>query len=785
MSVVDEPPRVAASIHARPIADTSRAPALVFAAVFLLAASGLMFELTLTRIFSATIWYHYTFVAISVALFGWGLGGFLVYLLRLGSRPERIRGILIALTVLLSLALPLFPYAILQRPFTPEALNFYFGISLLPFLAGGAALSLAFEAWGRDSNRMYFADLAGAATGTLLVPLSISLFGAETAVLATAVLAALAGVLFALTRPVESGSRAAPGGKHLGVAAAALVLLLNIGLTAGNYKYEWLAIRDAPQKALYQLLRDHPGAKIDFDKWNAYSRITRVSGFDEFHLARLYIDSDAETSVLPWDGTPEGVPAGRDWFRAIPMRITENPRVLVIGPGGGSDVVLSIVAGSPKVTAVEMNPLIIEAVRELGAEAGNLYDHENVELVMDEGRNFVERTDQKFDLIILGFVDSWASVASGGLSLTENYLYTRDALKAYYNCLTEDGALVIIRWTSDIPRLVANSVDLLTENGVAPGYVSRQIMAVSQHPPRGDEPVQTIFMLARMPLSDEAIDRMLAGHDKIDMIHVPSRKSQPNYERLFTSEITLDEYGQSFDTLATPVTDQHPFYFATQKPYGLPDFVMRLFRIPLLAVVGFTAVLLIAAGRMGFRAPDPRTICYFGGLGVGFIVCEIALMQRLILLLGHPIYTIVVILFTILLAAGLGSVFARRFPPDGIGHALGRIIPAVIVLVVAAAFLVPIIVRVALPLELPLRIALVAAISFPFGFLMGMPFPLGLRWSAAHASGAPVSALWGINGVASVVGSVTAVALAVVAGFTAVFFFGAACYAVAWAARPK
>lgn len=755
---------------------TTRAPLRLLAAVLLLSASGLMFELTLTRVFSATIWYHYTFVAISVALFGWGLGGFLVYILRLAKFETHVRAMLVVLSLLLSLTLPLFLYGILQYPFTPERLNYYFLLSLLPFLAGGATLSLAFESHGRDVNSLYFTDLFGAALGTLIVPLSISLLGAETAILATAVLPALAAVLLSLS----------PGkGSRAWTAVSVLALVGVIGLAGWNYREQKLTIRDAPGKALYKLLHDHPQAKVQWDRWNAYSRITSVNGFDNFHLARLFIDSDAETSVLRWNGTKEGIPDGATWFRAFPFRLAPEQHVLVIGPGGGTDVVLSIVTGSPKVTAVEMNPLIVESVRRLGAEAGNLYDHPKVDLVMDEGRNFIQRTQDRFDLIVLGFVDSWASVASGGLSLTENYLYTRDALEAYYDHLTDRGALVIIRWPTDIPRLVANSVDLLSKRGMPIADIGKQILAVSSRRPQGVEPVETVFMLTRSPMPAETVDKLLDGHADAHVIQAPSRPSEQPYADLFAGKISFDQYTNGFDTLATPVQDDRPFYFATEKPLGIPEFVKYLFRLPLMLVIGFTGLLLIGGWVLGFRAPGPRSIAYFGALGLGFIVCEVALMQRLILLLGHPIYTLVVILFTLLLAGGFGSLFARRFAPEHIRRALGLILPLVIVLIAAGAFGLPPLVKAALPLSLGARILIAGALVFPFGFLMGMPFPLGLRRSADDVNGTPVSALWGINGVASVVGSIGGMMLAVAGGFTCVFLAAAACYAVAWVARPK
>ena len=151
----------------------------------------------------------------------------------------------------------------------------------------------------------------------------------------------------------------------------------------------------------------------------------------------------------------------RDWYRALPFRFKPDGETLVIGPGGGSDVIVALGSGSRKVTAVELNPLMLEFVRHYGERAGNLYDRPDVEVIQSEGRNFISRTDRKFDVIFLGFVDTWASVASGGLSLSENYLYTTQALEAYYDHLTDDGMLAIMRWEIDVPRLVSNSVALL------------------------------------------------------------------------------------------------------------------------------------------------------------------------------------------------------------------------------------------------------------------------------------------------------------------------------------
>jgi predicted membrane-bound spermidine synthase len=766
------------SVSQQAVPGPRRAPAVLLAAVLLLSSAGLVFELTLTRIFSATIWYHYTFVAISVAMFGWGLGGFLVYVFRLSRRPERTRGALVVLSVLFALALPLFLVGILQFPFTPGLLGLYVAMSVLPFLLGGAALSLAFESCGGDVNRLYFADLVGAAAGTVVVPLAIGLLGAETVVLAAAVLPAVAATLLGLSGP--------KGKSRLWGVLGLVVMNAAIVLAGWNYYTQKLTIRDAPQKTMYQLLHEHPGATIKSDYWNAYSRITSVVGFGEWYVARLFIDSDAETSVLHWDGQMRQGAEPPVRFRAFPFRLVQKPKVLVIGPGGGADVVAAIEAGSPQVTAVEMNPLVVKCVREFGAEAGNLYDHPKVKLVLEEGRSFIQRTPEKFDLIVLGWVDSWASVSSGGLSLTENYLYTREAMRAYYDHLEPNGAVAIIRWPVDVPRLVANTVSVLSERGMTIDQIGKHILAVSlRKPQREGAPVGTVFMLSRAELDAPTVDRLLAGMPAAYVHHAPTRPSEDLYTDLFAGRISFEKYTDSFPTMATPVADDRPFYFAVDKPFGIPDFVVRLLRIPVAAVVLFVVVLLLGARTLHFPVPGPRAIAYFGALGVGFIICEVALMQRLILLLGHPIYTLVVILFVLLLSSAAGSLFARRFPPETIRWALGWICPLVVLLVVLGAFALPPLIRLAVPLELPWRIAMAAALTLPFGFLMGMPFPLGLRRSALDPAAAPVSVLWGVNGVASVIGSIGGMMLAMVAGFTWVFIAAAACYALAWATRPR
>jgi predicted membrane-bound spermidine synthase len=718
------------------------------AAVFLITLSGLMFEIGLTRIFSATIWYHFAFVAISVALLGWGLGGFALHALRKRLTPSLEKAAV--LTLLYAASMPVSLFSIVRFPFSPDKLAFYFVASCLPFLLAGSALSMVFALRRRDAARLYFADLLGASLGAVAVTFLLSWLGAEQAVLAVSLCPAIAAALLSprLRMP----------------AAVVAVLLLAAVVTQDQWRV--FSIRSAPTKGMYRHLAAHPEAKIALTGWNAYSRIDAVTGHAN-ELARLYIDSDAWTGMHRWDGNVESIRSLSTWFRARPFAFTPQAKTLVIGPGGGSDLLVALGSGSQSVTAVEMNPLMLRFVRHFGAEAGNLYDHPRIETVLSEGRNYLSRTDRSFDVIFLGFVDSWAAVASGGLSLSENYLYTTEAFRAYYDHLTPDGALTIMRWREDVPRLVSNAVALLGAE-----EARKRVVVVMEKRANGDDPPQMIFMLRKSPFTEAQATTIMDTWTDATPVIVPGRVAEGAYGDLLSGRKTMDQYVDDMPVRAGPVFDDRPFFFARQKPYGLPRTMMTAFVEVLVPLVVLCAVLLAFGRPQGPGAgPYGASLAYFASLGVGFIVMELALLQHMTLLLGHPIFTLSVLLFTLLAAGGLGSSFSERFRTPvvcGVIAALG----------VVYALALPKLVPALLPLSLAARIAIAIAIVAPLGFAMGMPFPSGLRRVGGGSLPEPPF-YWGLNGVMSVVGSIGTMLIAVTLGFQVAMLVGAACYVCA------
>lgn len=722
---------------------------MIHLAVFLITLSGLVFEIGLTRIYSATIWYHFTFIAVSVALLGWGLGGLAVHLLKRGQRLSmNVAG---ACVVGFAATIPLCLWAIVTFPFTMNRLPLYFVAPLVPFLLAGMALSIIFDHHKEIAGSLYFADLVGASLGAVLITVLLQTVGAETALLVAAIAPCLgAACLSKSARPAAAG-----------------VVVVLVGLAAINGRAGWLKVVPGELKAMHKHLLEVPGTHVTQTGWNAYSRIDAVEGFPVPNLARLYIDSDAWTNAHQWDGKLESIADLKDWYRALPFKFETNPDTLIIGPGGGSDVLVALSAGSRKVTAVELNPLMIQFVRHYGAAGGNIYNRPDVDVVLSEGRSFISRTDHRYDVIFLGFVDSWASVASGGLSLSENYLYTTEAFRAYYNHLNDDGVLAILRWDADIPRLIANSVALL---GVT--EAAKRVVVLLEKPDDPSAIPQMIFMLRKQPFTDAQTAAIMNDWTLARPVVVPGRHADAPYDALFTGRKSLQQIVDESPRRVGPVFDDSPFYFAVERPWGMATKIAN----GLMMLVALAAILL--AGFIVFGRPKEgplgsylSSVVYFSALAAGFIAVELALLQNFTLLLGHPIFTLSVLLFTLLAASGVGSSLSSRVTSK-------TACLAVAALGITGALTLPRLVPALLPLPFSARVAVAIMLIAPLGLAMGMPFPQGLRKTGRGPLPAPPF-YWGLNGVMSVIGSVATVTIAVLYGFTVAMLAGSACYVVA------
>jgi len=714
----------------------------VLIGIFLISLTGLMFEILLTRIFSTLLWYHFTFIAISSALLGWGMGAYILTFLKMKY------DLLFSSSVLFSLSIILFLFIVTKFPADFFTLPYFFIISIIPFLFGGMNLSLAFHFYAKFSGKIYFSDLIGASIGALSVPLLLIFIKPESLVFLVSLFPLLSSLFFS-------------GFRNKKAILIYVLILFVIALFFLNFSTNFISLGPSPTKALYQHLDQDKNLHIVKTKWNSFSRVDLVEGYQYF-LGNIYIDTFAWTYIIPWN--ENGMDFAKDWFRYIPFHVKPESKVLIIGSGGGTDVALALVSGSKDITAVEINPTIIEYVKGYGGKAGNIYDNKYVRVVNDEGRNYVSRSDEKFDVIELGFVDSSSAIVSGGLVISENYLYTVEAFKDYFAHLNDDGILAFVRYEIDIPRLLTISKTALEESGVKEN-IDKHILVISQTDINEKEPFlgnQMVFIIKKSPFEVNEINRVKSIiASEWDAVIMPYQNTKEPYKQFLSNNMSFSEFESKFDINVFPVRDDNPFYFAYYKPIGIPLIFLQTLCIPFL----FSIVLFVFLWALKRKENTITKIdlIYFASLGIGFMLLEIPILQKFILLLGKPIFTFSVILFSLLLSTSLGSLTSNFVKNKKIPKLI--VFSSLAVIIIAIIYLLSLnqIIKYLLPLPLEQRIFLTFVSIFPLGFFMGIPFPSGLRLLKTEKIRIPV--VWGINGISSVFGSVLATVLGVAVGF--------------------
>jgi len=776
------------------LAATSINKRLLFAGIFLTSLSGLVLEIAITRIFSAAIWYHFAFVAVSVALVGLGSSGLLVH-----YRLKRIKenwaadltivsstGICIILPITLSVM-----HSLASQVTYLPLFMFMFSI---PFFFVGVVISAAFSAFSHTAGRLYASDLIGASAGAVLVVFFLSLVGGEGTTLLVGVTAAICATIFSLTTKDRKKILLS-----LVVVAFALSLVVINGIT------QVFSIPTDPtaNKDLPIFLRENPGSHIAKTQWNSFSRIDVVEGIsgdcipvrdprnpsqcaEEGLVAKIFIDGGAGTNIISWDGNPDSRKELSSWMQYLPFKMKDDPKILIIGSGGGRDVVAAITSGSTDVTTVEINPIIFQTVQSYGEKAGNLYEHNHVHANVDEGRSFVSRSSEKFDIIYIPFVDTWASVSSGGLGVSENFLYTVEGFQEYYDHLTDDGKIVAVRWLVDSPRFVTTFTQLLENNGLKRDEVFKHIIIASSESTTQD-PSVTMAILSKSPFTTSEISFLSDSFSKngYKPILVPDKVMLDPYPSLLKGSITFEEFYELYPTKTHPVTDDSPFFLSFEKP--IPSILESLLYISIVIVGAFLVIPFIWLSKSSEKKSELRVssvIIYFAALGAGFILIELALLQKFILLLGNPTMTFAILLFTMLLSSGFGSLTSTRLMKMGPKN-LPFIISGIVVIGVLYALMLPILIYSVISEDFTVKVAVSVGILAPIGFLMGMPLPTGMRVLKSHLP-THIPWMWAINGAFSVLGAVLSVVIGILYGASyamgmgILIYLAALCIALSW-----
>ena len=741
----------------------------------------LLLELALTRVFSVVYFYHFAFLAISIALFGLGAGGVFSYVVAgwPGTMYQKIGTLAIvnAVAIVLSLSFLLSRGADMNS----AALIAAYFVAAIPFLLSGTVVSLVVADTIGRVNRVYFFDLIGAAGGCAVLVLLLDWLGGPNTIL-------IAAVLFAVSAAIWFHLAGSSGGRVLAV----LLGLVLVGLITLNSKYPVIDVKYAKGQQL---------KNEEFVKWNSFSRIALKREPDGAQL--IVIDGDANTYVAQLDIDHLTAAQKVDLAShgpSFPYHLRPGAKTLIIGPGGGYDVARAVASGSRDVTGVEINPIIAREImqKRYGYYSHDLYSRPGVHISIEDGRSFVRRSREKYQVLQATLVDTWASTAAGAFALSENNLYTTNAFSDYLTHLTPDGVMAFTRWGFDPPReslrVVALAYTALKQIGQMDP--ARNIAVVREDLNKLHKwGAQDTILIARNPLTKGDIEQVQATAAKSGMqvVYTPGTTTDTPFRTLLTTKDPA-AFFESYTFDVRPISDNRPFFFYTVQPRDLLEFVRYGSRdtadykinsaLPVLfALVGISilATLLILALPplvLGHRLPRDagaiRALLFFLCIGAGYIVIQVALIQKFVLFLGHPTYALTVIIFSMLLSSGCGSLASRYFIGGDVrrlGFALLFVIGANIVL----ALVVSPIAESGVALPLPLKMLITVALISPVGFAMGMPFPTGLTL-LEKIMPASVRWAWAINAASSVMGSAAAMFLAIYLGLQLTLIVGSVFY---------
>ena len=755
--------------------------------------SALLLELALTRLFSVVLFYHFAFLAVSLALLGLGAGGVVAHLQhwKLSAiSMERICsnlclyaaiGTFLALLIVLHL-----PVSLVLSFSNLGKLTVIYLVCALPFFLTGLTFSTLFARNTGRIGKLYAADLAGGSAACLLLVPALDFLGAPNTLIIASFVLLLAAFVWR------------PDRRWIAALAFGLAVLVGLNLRTG-----WIDVIYA---------KGHRLAKPEYARWNAISRIQVDSSSlpDDIEqvdnhapVKAIAIDADANTFVMSSD--PHNWSA--DYQRTLMSRgpsmvnvLRPKGRFAIIGPGGGVDVLRAVANGSPSVTGIEINPIIVnDLMRSRFADYSHrLYSIPGVHIEVRDGRSYLRSSRETYDVVQMTLVDTWASTAAGAFALSENNLYTTQAFEEYFAHLAPDGILAITRWEFRQPRealrVVSEAMAALHGEGVT-DFRRHFIVASDGELNRDGRPVTVLAKRSEFTQEEESQVRdHLASHSNLVPIYLPGESAdvlQHQGAREFAGLIAGGDparFSAAYGFNVSPVTDNQPFFFFTLKlanvlhpartGKGL-DWKVNMGVLVLLALVAISTVAVLAflliplAVSGGARDTAKLPLLYFVGIGLGYILVEMVLIQRFVLFLGHPTYAITVVVALMLLASGVGS-----FMSQSITRTHGRwwaVIAGIVVVCAAYSFLLPSLLASLVGLGMGTKLLLSGLLIAPLALLMGMPFPTGLSALGLKPHGS-IEWAWALNAAASVLGSALAIMIALELGLTAVLLSAAGAY---------
>ena len=776
----------------------------VLSGLFFMSLGTLTFELLISRVMSVVAWYHFAFMAICLALFGMTVGAVIVHKYKESFLKEYHR-VLYLSSLLFSLALLTNIIIICFRPAFTNAsagdwkiVYHYFNIFLIfisiaiPLIGSGVCLALIFSQEAAHAGKVYFVNLIGSSLGCLLFIPVIDFLGVVNSYFFLALLGLLAAYLFSLD---DKYSRK----KILSALAAALVFFLSANYKTGLLELQWTKGRLDNQAF--------------FKKWNSFSYIRLTYwgqannpvgwGFapkkrDEIRRAKveqIYLDIDGIAGTVMTNFADRDI-RKLNFFKyditALAYYLVKEADVLVIGVGAGRDILTGLLFNQKSITGVEINETILDVHKKIAPEfSGNLSRHPKVAFIHNEARSYINSSRKKFDLIQLSLIDTFAAAQAGAYALTENNLYTIEAFKTYFSHLSRQGFLSVSYWMHPgspefMLKLTAAAAEALSREGISN---PRAHLVIVHKDGLDDNRGVANLLVKKEPFSKEELLTIQNYCEEMGFHLILSPLGSPYESFTKMSDVKdLNRYADQYRLNIAPASDDKPFFFLlTRLDIGkfLKGFqlfnlnaeyiLFSLFLLMLILTGLFVAVPLLKLQKLTqFNGSLFLFSLYFASIGLAFMFVEMSQLTRLSSFLGHPVYSLSIVLFSFLMSSGLGSYFIGRTNKR---RAIAVCMMLFVVIgLLSAVFTTPILHYLS---KYPTHLRMIAAVGvvFPLGFFMGSFLPQGIRLLGQRNG--PIALFWGLNGAMSVLGSILAMIFEITLGLNMTFLLGMVLYTVA------
>lgn len=786
---------------------------MIYFGVFATACATLVIEVALTRFFSIAFWYHFAFLVIGIALLGLGAGG--TFLTLFGSIINRPYRNLSRFSLLFSLSIPSVFIVSGLIPFDPARISWdskqilyiflYSFILSIPFFFAGLTLSTAIAHAPQIVNKIYFSDLMGAALGSIAVSFLFSPLGGSGVIIFASFTAMAGSLFFSLKeKTLTILLRIASG------------LLLFFFLTLRPEPVDrYLSLPISPYKDLKVSLL-YPGSRLLKTDWNAFSRVDVIDSPMVRYAPGLsleYRDALPPQLGITVDGSGLNAITGYRDLGFIPYLPSYLPYyiirpqgdVLIIEPGGGLTVLPALHSDVKHIDVVERNPILIRLIRDDFSEfSRDIYRDKRVKVFIEEGRAFLKKKERTYDLIEISRPGTISPTSTGLYGLFEDYTFTVEAFKEYMMDLKDDGFISITRYMLPPPREEVRILSLTLEAFRMLGIhdPSRRIAAIRSW--------GTItILIKKTPLTDDEIKRIreFCSSRRFDLVYIPGiRREEANIYNLFKEDLYFKLFIDLMDQERrkdiykdylfdlTPTTDDMPFFFHFFKLkkliptyHSMKDkwqpFIEGGYLIPVILIqsliLSFILILLPLFSIKGEKVKRGRLpiVIYFSSIGLGFMFIEIVMIQKFILFLGKPIYSVSLVLFSILISTATGSYFSRPREASlkGLKTRMATGISILILILLLYYFTLDRVFMISLASGFAIRALITFALLAPLGFFMGFPFPLGIRITGILERRL-IPWAWASNGCASVVATSLAIMLALSIGFSTVLLLAGGIY---------